>query len=69
MFNDKKRGCISPNIYNNKFVTEFSNKANPFNSIFPKHCSIIENNNVLLLSTNLITNQYLANIEFTKDNT
>ena len=68
MFNDKKRRCIPPNIYDNKFVTDFSNKANPFNSIIPKHCSIIENNNVLPSSTNPISNQYLANIEFTNDN-
>ena len=34
---------------------------------FAKQCSIIENNSVLPSSTNPITDQYLANTEFTKD--
>ena len=38
----------------------------PFNSFFVKQCSIIENNSVLFSSTNPITDQYLASIEFTK---
>ena len=42
-------------------------KADLFNSFFVKQCSIIENNSVLPLSTNPITDQYLANIEFLKD--
>ena len=33
---------------------------------FAKQCSVIENNSVLR-STNPITDYYLANIEFTKD--
>ena len=67
MLNDKKVRCIWPFFHNNKFVTDFSKKANLFNSFFAKECSIIENNSALLSSTNPITNQYLANIEFTKD--
>ena len=42
-------------------------KTDLFNSSFAKQLSIIENNSVLPSSTNLITDQYLANIEFTKD--
>ena len=34
---------------------------------FAKQCSIIENNSVLPSSTIPVTDQYLANIEFTKD--
>ena len=37
------------------------------NSVFAKQCSVIENNSVLHSSTNPITDQYLANIEFMKD--
>ena len=41
---------------------------NPISLIpFLQQCSVIENNSVLPSSTNPITNQYLANIEFTKD--
>ena len=69
MLNDKKVPCIPP-IFHDKFITfiyYFSKKAYLFNYFFAKQCSIIENNSVLPLSTNPITDQYLANIEFTKD--
>ena len=67
MLNDKKVPCIPPLFHDNKFITDFSKKADLFNSFFAKQCSIIENNSVLPSSTNPITDQYLANIEFTKD--
>ena len=38
-----------------------------YNSAQSKQCSIIESNSVLPSSTNPITDQYLANIEFTND--
>ena len=49
------------------FVTDFSKKADLFNFFFGKQCSIIENNSVLPSPTIPVTDQYLANIEFTKD--
>ena len=67
MLNNKKVPCIPPIIHDNKFITDFSKKADFFNSFFVKQCSIIENNSVLPSLTNPITDQYLANIEFTKD--
>ena len=63
----KKIPCILPIFHDNKFVTDFSKKAGIFNSFFAKQCSIIENNSVLPSSTNPISDQYLANIEFTED--
>ena len=66
MLNDKKVPCIPPIFHDNKFVTDFSKKADLFNSFFAKQCSIIENNSVLPSSTIPVTDQYLANIEFTK---
>ena len=69
MLNDKKVSCIAPIFHDNKFATDFSKRADLFNSFFAKQCSIIENNSVLPSSTNPITDQYLANIEFTKDDT
>ena len=56
-----------PTFHDNKFVTGLSKKANLFNSFFAKQCPIIENNNVLSSSTDSISDQYLANTEFTKD--
>ena len=66
MLNDKKVPCIAPIFHDDKFITDFSKKADLFNSFFAKQCSIIENNSVQG-RTNLITYQYLTNIEFTKD--
>ena len=49
MLNDKKVPCIPPIFLNNKFVTDFSKKADLVNSFFAKHCSIIENNRRMIL--------------------
>ena len=51
MTNDKKVPCMPPIFHDKKFVTNFSKKANLFNSFFPKQCSIVENNSVLPAST------------------
>ena len=67
MLNDKKVPYIAPIFHDNKFVTDFSKKADLFNSFFSKQCSINKTNSVLPSSTNPITDQYLANIEFKKD--
>ena len=67
ILNDKKVPCILPIFHDYKFITDFSKKADLFNSFFAKQCSIIENNSVLPSSTNPNTDQYLANIEFTKN--
>ena len=67
VLNDKKVPCIPPIFHDNKSITDFSKKADLFNSFFAKQCSIIENNSGLPSSINPITDQYLANTEFTKD--
>ena len=67
MLNDKKVPCIPQIFHYNKIVTDFSKKAHLFHSFFAKQCSIIENNSVLPSSAIPITDQCLANIEFTKD--
>ena len=47
MLNDKKVPCIPPVFHDNKFLPDFSEKADLFNSFFAKQCSVIENNSVL----------------------
>ena len=47
----------------------FVKKSGLFNSFFAKQCSIFENNSVIPSTSNLITAQYLANIEFRKNGT
>ena len=58
---------FSPIFHSNIFVTDLSKKADLFNFSFVKQCLVIENNSVLSSSTVPVTDQYLANIEFTKD--
>ena len=67
MLNYKIVPCIPPIFHDNKFFTDFSQKANLFNSFFAKQYSIIENNSVLPSSTIAVTDQYLENIKFTED--
>ena len=67
ILNDWKVPWILLILLDNKLVTYFHKKANFFNCFFAKQCSVIENNSVLPSSTNTITDQYLSNIEFTKD--
>ena len=40
-FNNKKIPCIPSLFYENKFVTNFREKAEIVNSFFPKQCSLI----------------------------
>ena len=46
MLHSKNISCIRPIFHDNKFVTDFSKKADLFNSFFAKQCSAIENNSV-----------------------
>ena len=62
MLNDKKVPCIPPIFHDNKFVTDFSKKADLFNSFFAKQCSVIENDSVLPSSTIPVTDQYLQTL-------
>ena len=39
-YNSKKIPCIPPIFYENRFVTNLKEKAELFNSFFPKQCSI-----------------------------
>ena len=41
--NNKKIPCIPPIFHENRFVTNFKEKAELFNSFFAKQCSIIDN--------------------------
>ena len=45
--NNKKTPCIPPLIHDNKFVTNFKEKNELFNSLFAKQCSLIETGSTL----------------------
>ena len=44
--NDKKIPCILP-LFHDKFITDFKEKAELFNSFFSKQCSIMDNGSKL----------------------
>ena len=39
--------CIPPIFHENKFITDFSEKTELFNSFFANQCSLIKNTSVL----------------------
>ena len=45
--NNKKIPLISPLYYDNRFLTDFKEKADVFNSFFSKQCSPISSNSSL----------------------
>ena len=45
--NNRKKHVIRPLSHNNKYVTDFKEKAELFNSFFAKHCSLIKNGSKL----------------------
>ena len=49
--NNKKIPCIPPLFHENKFITDFKEKAELFNHFFVNQCFLLSNNSVL--STNL----------------
>ena len=50
ILNEKKVPCIPPIFHNNKYVTDFKEKSETFNSFFANQCSLIPNNSILLPS-------------------
>ena len=45
--NNKKIPCIPPLFHENKFITDFKEKAELFNHFFVNQCSLLSNNSVL----------------------
>ena len=65
--NNKNIPCISPIFHENRFVTNFKEKAELFNSIFfAKQCSIIDNGSEIPLFLHPKTDKSLSNITFTE---
>ena len=62
--NNKKIPSIPPIFHKNRFVTNFKEKAELFNSFFVKQCSIIDNGSEI--SSFLYPRIFLSNIPFTE---
>ena len=62
----KEVPIISPLFVNNKFVTDFQEKANVFNSFFAKQCSPILSSSVLPAKISYMTKDRIKTICFGK---
>ena len=65
--NNKKILLLSPLFHEKKFVTNFFEKAELFNSFFSKQCSLINNGSTLPTHIQYLTNNRLSFITFSQD--
>ena len=63
-FLNKKIPCISPHFQENKFITDFKEKAELFNHFYVNQCSLLSNNSVLPTNLLQLTSKYLDSIHF-----
>ena len=61
---DKKVPCIPPIFHENRFIIDFREKAELFNSFFANQCSFVRNSSVLPTDFELFTDKSLSNIAF-----
>ena len=65
--NNKKIPCIPPLKHQNKYVTDFKEKAEIFNSFFAEQCSLM-NNSIKLLSIVLKrTDKFISSVSFSSN--
>ena len=62
--NNKKISCIPPLFHENKFITDFKEKAELFNHFFVNQCSLLSNNSVLPTNLPQLTTKCLDSIDF-----
>ena len=67
--NNKKIPIIPLLFHQNKFITDFKEKAELFNAFFAKQCSLIDNNSSLPKKLNYLTEKRLTKIRFSEDGT
>ena len=65
--NDKKIPCIPPLIHDDKFITNFKEKAEIFNNFFVKQCSLINTDSDLPPFLSKKIHKSLSTIHFTSD--
>ena len=64
LLNGRKIPCIPPLFHDNKFITDFKEKSEIFNSFFAKQCSLIDNGSTLPSLFPLITEKSLSDVDF-----
>ena len=62
--NNKKIPTITPLFHQNRFITDFKEKAQLFSILFSTRCSLIPNNSSLPADVNYITDKRLSTVTF-----
>ena len=65
--NDKKIPLIPPLFYENRFITDFKEKAELFNCFFSKQCSLLANHSELPTSLSFRTDKRLSSVTFSAE--
>ena len=65
--NNKKIPCIPPLFHENKFITNFKEKAELFNTFFANQCTLLNNSSVLPNNLAKLTNKSLDTVNFSTD--
>ena len=66
ILNKKKLPCILPIFHSNKYVTDFKEKSEIFNSFFANQCSFIPNSSSLLSELQLLMEHTLTSCDFSE---
>ena len=66
--NNKKALLIPPLFHENRFITDFKEKAELFNSFFSNQCSLLKKCSKLPTNLRFVTHKRLRTINFTTDN-
>ena len=66
--NNKKNPCIPPLFHENKFITNFKEKAELFNTFFVNQCTLLNNSSVFPNNLAKLTNKSLDTVDFSTDN-
>ena len=66
ILNEKKVPCIPPIFHNNKYVTDFKEKSEIFNSFFANQCSLTPNNSISPSELKLFTKHSLTFCDFSE---
>ena len=59
--------CIRPLFHENKFLTNFKDKAKVFNTFFPNQCTLMHQSNVLPNNLATLTNESLDSVTCSTD--
>ena len=66
--NNRKIPLIPPLFHENRFITDFKEKAELFNSFFSNQCSLLKNCSKLPTNLRYVTDKRLRTINFAADN-